>query len=377
MRKLFVPAAALALGLVHQAAPAQPTPAFDRWQRVPADAAPFAAIRSFDLAFGADGLPVLLSLPTSGSTVSARRWTGNSWVNLPGLPFPGQALYSVTATSDWSGDIVVGVLAGLTRIHVFQLRNDQFRRLGQPLPVSLASGFSVAIDARGPVVAWCAGGFITAMRWNGASWAQLGPPVDQCNFFQPQSPALAVTGDGKLVIAYTRLTNDGVVIATRVWSGTKWADLGSGVPSPASTPSLAGENSGAPVVAYLSHMVSQASRWNGTAWEAIGPPCVPPMLGIAFGTPSLTANGNHPLVVCGIHTTPNSSTGRRTLAVRGWLPSFGWQPASRNPVNEDIALAEGYLLAHVIRSDPRGRPWVAWTGRDGLFVSTLIPGSPQ
>ena len=190
-------------------------------------------------------------------------------------------------------------------------------------------------------------------------------------------PALAVTGDGKLVVAYRLVVGDGSAIAAAVWNGTGWAVLGNGIPQPALAISLGGENSGAPVAAYLDDRFSRVSRWNGSTWADIGRPFKLPILGRAFGEPSLTVRGSQPLVVCGIHSSPDTTTGRRMLVAHAWSRLSGWEPVGQGTVNGVTALADSNDLDYIIRSDQRGRPWVAWTAKGSIdpniFVSTLAP----
>ena len=364
----------------------------DHWVTVPDATLPIGSGHRFDLAFGPDQLPVLAHIDNLNSTLVLTKWDGRAWTSLPGLAFTGDSVEGVKMAYNWAGDVVVGLWlqrsSGSSSLQVYQLNGSKLRQLGPTLPSQpQLQGFAVAIDARGPVVAWLAGGFVVVRRWDGANWAQLGPNVNQSPdiFVEKQSPALAVTGDGKLVVAYTVSTGAVIEIAAAVWNGTAWAVLGNGVPPPARAVSLGGENSGAPVAAYLNGSVPEVSRWNGSAWAAMGRPYVLPKLATVFGDPSLTVRGSQPVVVCGIHSRPDTITGRRMLVAHAWSqphpgqPVSGWVPLGGGTVNGETALADDFNLAYVIRSDPRGRPWVAWTAQgstdSNIFVSTLAPPS--
>lgn len=370
---------ALVLAFFSGAAVAQST--IERWAAVPEGAPPVASGHNFDLAFGADQLPVLAFLESANPTLNVKKWNGSAWTNLTSLTFQSGLPLHVTMASNWTGDVVVGLLVsdsgGGISIRVFLLRGAQLQPLGPAFGIPALTTYAVAIDARGPVVALKNRGFFTVRRWNGVSWTQLGSNVnsDFNTFFDPQSPSLAVTGDGKLVVAYAEPVGDGVGVVAKVWDGSGWTALGTGVPAPADAVSLGGENSGTPVAAYRSGGSggsSRVSRWNGSTWVGIGQPCVPTILDAAFGIPSLTVRGNQPLVVCGIHVSPNTVTGRRTLLARAWSRLSGWEPVGRGSINGATALAD-VNLAYVVRSDPRGRPWVAWMAQSGVFVSTLVP----
>jgi len=348
------------------------------WVTVPDTTLPIASGQDFDLAFGPDQLPVLAHLDRVNLTLSLKKWDGRAWTILTGLDFMGESPAQVKMAYNWAGDIVVGLwlntFSGSSSLQVYQLNGSQLQQLG-PIFFPQLIGHAVTIDARGAVVASLAGGFVVVRRWDGANWAQLGPNVNQSPTIETQSPALAVTGDGKLVVAYT--LSQGTGIAAAVWNGTGWAVLGNGVPPPARAVSLGGENSGALVAAYLKNSFSEVSRWNGSTWADIGRPFTLPVLGRAFGAPSLTVRGSQPLVVCGIHSSPETITGRRMLVAHAWSHLSGWEPLGRGTVNGETALANGDNLSYVIRSDQRGRPWVAWTAQgstdSNIFVSTLAP----
>jgi hypothetical protein len=374
--KLRVAGAAFLLFIVCSAAIAQPN---DRWVTVGSDAThPIGIGRHFDLAFDVDQRPVLAFLDSLN--LNLKKWDGHAWTSLAGLSFSGETPLQVRTAYNWAGDIVVGISTN-NAIRVYQLSGSQLNQLGSfPIP---QARFAVAIDARGPVVASLDGGFVVVRRWDGANWVQLGQNVNQVPniFVEEQSPALAVTGDGKLVVGYTLPVGQLSGIAAWVWNGTKWTTLGNGIPPPSRSLSLGGENSGAPVVAYLNGSSPRVSRWNGSTWAAIGRPCAPPLLAINFGAPSLVVPGSLPQVVCGIHTSPDTITGRRMLVGRGWSRLFGWEPLGGSSINGEIALADDSTLAYIVRSGPRGQPWVAWTAQgegganQNIIVSTLEPPS--
>ncbi|MEO8380713.1 MAG: hypothetical protein ABI779_13700 [Acidobacteriota bacterium] len=379
MGKQYVLGAGFLLALFHGQVDAQLS-ALDRWAKAPASSPPIASGRNFDLAFGGDQFPVLAFIDGVNPTLNLKKWDGSAWTNLSGLTFSGQRPLRVQMASNWAGDIVVGLLMsalnGDHSIEVYQLRGAQLRPLGPAFNVRATGGYAVAMDARGPVVAsWQGSGFVTVRRWSGVGWGQLGGNVNASpvTFVDRRSPALAVTGDGKLVVAYSAGVGNSFGIVASVWDGAGWTALGSGVAPPATAVNLGGENSGAPVVA--SSPFSRVSRWNGVVWQSIGQPCVPTIRHRVFGDSSLTVRGNEPLVVCGIHINAIAVIGRRTLVARTWSRVFGWKPLGLGTINGDTDLADGNYLAYVVRSDPRGRPWVAWTAQSGIFVSTLVPPS--
>ena len=375
MHRFLLYAAALLLASFESTAGAQPGPL--HWVHPGADAThPVVRAGRFDLAFGPDQRPVLVSQASHG--VELRRWTGTSWVGLAGLGFVNEFPMDVRAASNWAGDIVVAVRVSEpfgSSIRVFHLRGAQLVQIGTSHPVSEAGGFALGYDARGPVIAWAAGGFITVKRWNGAAWIQLGGSVNPAvnAFRDPKSPALAVTGDGRLIVADTRLTGEASVIDARQWTGTGWVALGNGPPSPAQGPSLGGRDSGAPVVASLG-AVSQVHLWNGTDWIAAPSPCPPPALGATLAPPVIDVAGNRIRVVCAIAAPAL----RRRLVASSFAPLSGWSQLGGGTINGAIRLPAPLHLSYVARSAPSGQLWVAWTAAVddgvGVIVSTLEPG---
>ncbi|HYD36041.1 MAG TPA: hypothetical protein VEA60_00390 [Allosphingosinicella sp.] len=230
----------------------------------------------------------------------------------------------------------------------------------------------MTIDARGPVVAWAAGGTVAVRRWNGAAWAQLGSVVNEpASVFR--DPALAVTGEGRLVVAYTRQESGTMRVEAKAWNGSGWTQLGSGLPTPSRSPGVAGLDSGAPVAAYLGGADSRVSLWNGSSWNPPSHPCPPPVMGSTLAPPSLAVDGNRIRVLCAIGETPF----RRKLFARMFDPLFGWSQLGGVSINGPIRLAGPIHLAYVARTAPGGRLWAAWAADspDGsaIIVSTLEP----
>ena len=186
----------------------------------------------FDLAFGPDQLPVLASIDALNSVLRLRKWSGQAWTSLADLPV-AEYPQAVKMASNWDGDVIVGVSSTYSDtssfIHVYRLDGSRLKNLGPAIQIrSGVNGHAIPFDARGPVVAWLAGGFVQVRRWNGSSWLQLGSKVNESAITHqdPQSPALAVTGDGKLVVAYATLMSDGLGVEAKVWTGTGWTALG-------------------------------------------------------------------------------------------------------------------------------------------------------
>jgi uncharacterized repeat protein (TIGR02543 family) len=245
-------------------------------------ASPRAAFEA-RVAVGANGRPVVVyteypDVSAVQGTITVKRWTGSSWERLSGpsgvaVGFEPQvrvagdgAIYVAWLTADASGNAQV-------RLRVWT-GGPGFNELGgsdSPGGVSgsnagIAAPFSLALDAAGrPIVAF---------------------------------PGVARTG------IVTVPTAPGIVDGTtqiyvRRWTGSAWAFVGSdftgggasravsvkGAPGnlvhDADTPSLTVDASGAPVVSFTYYTTLNGqpvgntdvfvTRWNGSAWTALGP----------------------------------------------------------------------------------------------------------
>lgn len=354
---------------------AQPLPL--QWTSLGADAAhPVARATHFDLAFGPDQKPVLASVASHG--VEVRRWTGAAWVSLAMLGFENAFPMDLHSASNWAGDIVVGVRvsepAGSV-IRVYHLVGSNLVQLGPSQPLSEAGPFALTYDARGPVLAWAAGGFVTVKRWNGAGWSRLGTTVNDAivTFRDPSSPAMSVTGNGRLAVAYARMSGDVTRVEVREWTGSGWVALGDGPISPSRSPSLAGMDSGSTVAASLG-AASQVGLWNGSAWIAAPAPCPVSPVGATLAPPAINAGGNQLSVVCAL----GAPAQQPRLVARRFALLGGWTPIGGASINGSIPLAAPLFLLYVARSAPNGQLWVAWTctspGGVGVIVSTTAPG---
>lgn len=377
MRGILLYICLLLLPSIESDAQAQPVPL--EWVHVGADAAhPVARADRFDLVFDVDQRPVLVSKGSHG--IDLKRWNGSAWTGLAGLTFVNEFPMEVRAASNWAGAIIVGVAVSEpfgSSVRVFHVRGSQLVQLGASHRVSELGPFALAYDARGPVVALKSAGFVTVKRWNGAVWTQLGGNVNGSanGFREAQSPALAVTGDGRLVVAYTRLSGDLPSVEAKQWTGTQWLPLGAGPGSPSRAPTLAGMDNGMLVAASLA-AGSQVSAWNGSSWTALPPPCPPSATGTTLAGPAISVAGSQMRIVCALG---GISLLQQRLVARSFALLSGWTPLGGSPINGGIRLARPPSLFYVARAAPSGQLWVAWTavsGDDGVgvIVSTLTPG---
>jgi len=346
------------------------------------------AIFDTSVAVDADGKPVVAyaEIPNATDTqgpIVVKRWNGTAFVPLSTIPGPG---YSAQVRISPSGTIYVAWLHddvdGNSEIHLRMFDGTSFVELG-------------ASDSPGGIT---------------GSNAGIGVPF-----------SLAIGVDGQPVVAFVANAQSGVVDVTstpavvqdtpqiyvRRWTGAAWEFIGGGfdgggasaavsfdsatagaVLHGADEPTLAIDSSGAPVVAFVyltqfadavgSNTDIYVTRWNGTAWQAVGPSL--PLVDDAAGRggpggvstsdtaslkPSIAAAPDGSLALAWEETSPDDTA--LYVWVRVWNGST-W--AELDGSATDGGISEPFTSNGVPQTavGPDNRPTVAWTA--------LTPGSP-
>ncbi len=110
-------------------------------------------------------------------------------------------------------------------------------------------------------------------RWNGSAWAPLGSGLNYVPMGSPFTPprvdAMAVMSNGDLIVA-GRFNQAGGNPANGIarWNGTTWAPLGPGITDVMCMTGLA--NGDLVVGGWFTSPGSLIARWNGTAWSPLG-----------------------------------------------------------------------------------------------------------
>jgi hypothetical protein len=345
---------------------------------------------AFDLAIDPGGLPVLAFIDDFFK-LQVRKWDGHEWASLKFEVPVGFIPWAVRAASS-SGNVVIAVRA--THLDGFRDATDIFRldgsklvRMPDPSDFSRYRSYVLAMDGQNPVFAAREGGSLDVRRWNGSRWDELGGEfvfagLDRTD---PRNPGLAVTEDGRIVVAYSRRVGNRTVISASSWDGTRWSSFGEDIAFPAVSPSLGAGHGLEAVAAYLNGRNPEVRRRNGSNWSVPERPCTPPRGRRNFGLPSLAIRrmlrgtaafslADQPMLACAFGRFNGQE---RTLVARIRMPSGSWEELGINSINGPVPLAEGRHFAFVMRADWRGRPWVAWSalGEDGwnVRVSTLFP----
>lgn len=153
-----------------------------------------------------------------------------------------------------------------------------------------SSSPSIVLDAGGnPSVAWVnqtvnGSSEVYLRRWNGDSWEELdgSATLGGVSYSGSNSgPSVALDESGAPIVAWSNYTpGQGWSVHAKLWEGTAWAELGGsatgtglGSLTPSSWTIIAAAN-GAPVVAWHDFRVAKTvhvERWNGTSWAGTGP----------------------------------------------------------------------------------------------------------
>jgi hypothetical protein len=141
----------------------------------------------------------------------------------------------------------------------------------------------------------------------GLGWAVLGAPLTLASEVDP-TPSLARDGNHPVVAYVEALGGDIARLYVKRLEGTSFVTLGGGALNAgsitaASEPSLVTTTNGQPFVAWIQGNGIQqnvfVARFNGTAWESVGPPGIPLnyVAGSTASRPSLALDAeNQPLV---------------------------------------------------------------------------------
>jgi hypothetical protein len=273
------------------------------------------------VAIWSDGNPLVLC-PYSPADV--RRWTGTAWVGLsqpstvPG-PSSLDALRVALAMTPDSRPVVVWSrqLAAPSKDYYMHLRIwsgsswDELGGSGTGTGLSMAgvrdTAPAVTVDPMGrPWVGWMrtpgTGLHLIVEHWTGSAW-ELALDTAVTTAGIDDGVAMAMLPDGRPVVAVATAYEILVLVRNgSAWEGFGNSNVDGGVSRTgrARSPALAVDDKGRVVVAWSDLHDILLRRWNGQAWEALGPSTSSP--GISHATslgaqaPAVAAHGAHTCV---------------------------------------------------------------------------------
>lgn len=190
------------------------------------------------------------------------------------------------------------------------------------VPASEARDPAIAVDAAGhPVVAFVEDADLIASRWNGSAWIPLGGAIDSADR-DAGTPSLAVDATGAPIASWIEWDSATVdsqrVLRASRWNGTAWVAMGNALnetPGDATDPVLLGEDgSGAPLLAWNEAGSIRVARFLSGSWQPASTGL--PVSSSARGT-YLTAEGGTPRLV---YRGADASIRVVQLAASSWQP---------------------------------------------------------
>lgn len=250
-------------------------------------------------------------------------------------------------------------------------------------------------------LAWGEAGEIYVKQWDGIAWEEVGPGPASGQGISLQEgsagyPSLAVAPNGMLYVAWQQAFDGGYHIYVLRWNGATWDEVGTGSASGrgisntnvAVAPQLQIDSGGTPYIAWADTTTGEqliyVRRWIGNRWEEVG-------IGSASG-PGL-GSINMPNGIA-----PDSKTESKETAFLIWpndLPALAIGPDNAPyivwPYNNRAAIAvrhwneatdewevidfstdSNQKRTPQIAISPDGQPYIAWRGNDewgrGIYV---------
>lgn len=238
-----------------------------------------------------------------------------------------------------------------------------------------ANGLTLALDASGrPVLSWRNASGVSVSRWDGSAWQPVGGGIPVSALGLAARPAMALDAAGNPVVAWEASNGSTIDLYVSRWNGSAWQAMGSALSATAGqftwadSPSLAVDGQGRTVVAWqeLASGGGQrvhVRRWSGDSWQALGS-----ALSVSTSTsanaerPSLKMDGQNRPVVAWSETLSGASS----IHVRRWDGS-AWV-AIGGALNATPAGGTPSATQPSLGLEPNGNPVVAWEEADASGV---------
>lgn len=271
------------------------------------------SVDNANIAIDAQGRPVVAweDREPGNYEIHLRRWNGQTWEELQGSATEGGISKTLIGVSrdpvvrlDPDGQPVVAweeVLAATSDVYIrryvcgwrgcrWENYGDRPGVHGFSGKVGRSSAPSLALDTKGrPVIAWQDKGtgvfHIYLRRWTGRKWEEAGGSATGGGISRVEqhatSPSLALDRNGEPMVAWQQNRVQASSIYFARWSGSNWQPLGDSMSGEgvstgtreATAPSLALDEQDRPIIVWRSgdNKAEQVRgrRWTGKTWESL------------------------------------------------------------------------------------------------------------
>jgi hypothetical protein len=308
--------------------------------------------------------------------VYAKRWNGNSWVQL-GTSLdvnPNESAFQPTLVVDSSGNPIVTWnefdITAATKVYVKRWNGSSWVQLGTSLNVGTleANDSTIALDGAGnPLVNWSentnrnTGTYnIYVKRWKDNTWSLFGPnPVNKAPITVGFEPSISVV-NGNYAVAWTgRDGSDGQQnVYVHRYAINAWQPLSEALDNDLSLDakftSVARTSSDRPIVAWTEQISASdynvyVKEWLGTAWKSLG--TVDKVAGNFTTSASIAMRSDNRPVVA--FTESSNSNSLIDVFVRRWTGA-AWQDVGGALNYSDIDIAPSLAL------NSANTPYLAW-----------------
>lgn len=229
----------------------------DIWDEVGSSGASAGQADYISLAFANDGTPHVAFVDYENPTITVKKFTGSTWVNLGSTGLPGDAAFiSLAFSSDGIANLAYSDWSTTSKATVSKYTGSEWVAVGAPeFSSSVVNSTSLAFSPNGiPYVAYRDDGNTskaTVMKYSTNGWESVGIPQGVSSGGADLT-SLAFAPDGNPCVAYQDWANGNKATVMK-FNGSSWSNVGSTGFSAgrADYTSLAFSSDGTPYIAFV------------------------------------------------------------------------------------------------------------------------------